>query len=178
MIKRREKTKREHVHLGIEIFEKRFQARDFNGHLLAEFTSSAVKTSRYYTPKKLDAVVQPKRLILIKIHRFWSCRPAFAPIYGNQYSSQQSNQPWSNAGSQFHSMAAGNNASSGSAPINKRGGSDGDVALANNIRKEKRQYKKRKHKTQRDKPPYPTPGKFCILRLGAKTFAHIWMVCF
>lgn len=49
MIKRREKTKREHVHLGVEIFEKRFQSRDFNGHLLAEFTSSAVKSSRYYT---------------------------------------------------------------------------------------------------------------------------------
>lgn len=49
MIKRREKTKREHVHLGIEIFEKRYQARDFNGHILAEFTSSAVKSSRYYT---------------------------------------------------------------------------------------------------------------------------------
>lgn len=49
MIKRREKTKREHVHLGIEIFEKRYQARDFNGHLVAEFTTSAVKSSRYYT---------------------------------------------------------------------------------------------------------------------------------
>lgn len=49
MIKRREKTKRENVHLGVEIFEKRYQARDFNGHILAEFTSSAVKSSRYHT---------------------------------------------------------------------------------------------------------------------------------
>lgn len=48
MIKRREKTKREHVHLGIEIFEKRYQARDFNGHLVAEFTNTAVKSSRYF----------------------------------------------------------------------------------------------------------------------------------
>lgn len=47
LIKRREKTKREHVHLGIEIFEKRFQAKDYNGHLLAEFTNSTVKSSRY-----------------------------------------------------------------------------------------------------------------------------------
>lgn len=47
MIKRREKTKREHVHLGIEIFEKRYQAKDFNGYLLAEYTNNAVKTSRY-----------------------------------------------------------------------------------------------------------------------------------
>lgn len=46
MIKRREKTKREHVHLGIEIFEKRYQAKDFNGYLLAEYTNNAVKSSR------------------------------------------------------------------------------------------------------------------------------------
>lgn len=47
MIKRREKTKREHVHLGIEIFEKRYQAKDFNGYLLAEYTNNAVKNSRF-----------------------------------------------------------------------------------------------------------------------------------
>lgn len=47
MIKRREKTKREHVHLGIEIFEKRYQAKDFNGFLLAEYTNNAIKTSRF-----------------------------------------------------------------------------------------------------------------------------------
>lgn len=154
MIKRREKTKRENVHLGVEIFEKRYQARDFNGHILAEFTSSAVKSSRYYTFIPLWI----KSILIIWNPRFssWSRRPAFAPIYGNQYSSQQSS--WTNASSQYHSLAAGNNASSGSAQINKRGGSDGDTVLANNVRKEKRQYKKRKHKNQRDKPPYPTPG--------------------
>lgn len=80
----------------------------------------------------------------------FSRRPAFAPIYGNQYSSQ-ANQSWANAGSQY--VSAGN-----AGAINKRGLSDSDAALANNIRKEKRQYKKRKHKNQRDKPPYPTPG--------------------
>lgn len=47
MIKRREKTKREDVHLGIEIFEKRYQAKDFNGQLLAEYSNVAVKSSRY-----------------------------------------------------------------------------------------------------------------------------------
>lgn len=89
-------------------------------------------------------------------------RPAFAPLYGNQYSSQQSNQTWSNSGSQYHSIASGNNASSGltTATINKRGNADIDSNLANNNRKEKRQYKKRKHKNQRDKPPYSTPGHF------------------
>lgn len=47
MIKRREKTKREDLHLGIEIFEKRYQAKDFNGQLLAEFSNIAVKNARY-----------------------------------------------------------------------------------------------------------------------------------
>lgn len=47
MVKRREKSKREQLHLGIEIFEKRYQNRDFTGHLLAEFTSNIAKQSRY-----------------------------------------------------------------------------------------------------------------------------------
>ena len=47
MIKRREKTKREDLHLGIEIFEKRYQSKDFNGQMLAEYTNMAVKSSRY-----------------------------------------------------------------------------------------------------------------------------------
>lgn len=113
----------------------------------------------------------------------WSRRPAFAPIYANQYSSQQSNQAWTNAGSQYHSLAVGNNASSGSAQINKRGGSDGDAALANNIRKEKRQYKKRKHKNQRDKPPYPTPGNLNTIIHSANkhrriSFANLFVFFF
>lgn len=49
LIKRREKTKREHVHLGIEIFEKRYQAKDFNGYLLNEYQNNAVKNSRFAT---------------------------------------------------------------------------------------------------------------------------------
>lgn len=40
--------------------------------------------------------------------------------------------------------------------INKHGNSDIDGGLHNNNRKEKRQYKKRKHKNQREKQ---TPGK-------------------
>lgn len=46
MIKRREKIKREQLHLSIEIYEKRYQAQDFNGQMLAEFTSNATKASR------------------------------------------------------------------------------------------------------------------------------------
>lgn len=47
LIKRREKTKREQLHLSIEVFEKRYQTKDFTGQLLNEYTSSAVKTTRY-----------------------------------------------------------------------------------------------------------------------------------
>lgn len=44
MVKRREKTKREQLHLTIEIFEKRYQAGDFSGQILAEV--SAIKHPR------------------------------------------------------------------------------------------------------------------------------------
>lgn len=47
MIKRREKAKREQMHLGIEIFEKRYQASDFSGQLISEFTTNVSKSTRY-----------------------------------------------------------------------------------------------------------------------------------
>ncbi|KAF7411509.1 hypothetical protein HZH66_000405 [Vespula vulgaris] len=87
MVKRREKTKREHLHLTIEVYEKRYQAQDFNGQILAEV--SALKTPR----------------------------PAFTPLFTNQFGVHQN---WANK------------------VCNK------DEVVA---RKEKRQYKKRKHKT-------------------------------
>ncbi|CAH0550063.1 unnamed protein product [Brassicogethes aeneus] len=62
LVKRREKIKREHVHLTIEVFEKRYQAKDFSGAIMAE--ASAIKSSR----------------------------PAFTPIFHNNYP----NQSWSN----------------------------------------------------------------------------------
>jgi enhancer of polycomb-like protein len=43
MVKRREKTKREELQLCIEIYEKRYQAKDFSGQLFAEYTSAATK---------------------------------------------------------------------------------------------------------------------------------------
>ncbi|KAG8292954.1 Glycosyltransferase 64 protein C4 [Homalodisca vitripennis] len=55
LVKRRENSKRELLHLTVEIFEKRFQAQDFSGQLLAEV--SAMKASR----------------------------PAFAPLFTNQF---------------------------------------------------------------------------------------------
>lgn len=47
MVKRREKTKREELQLSIEIYEKRYQAKDYSGQLLAEYTSAATKL-RYF----------------------------------------------------------------------------------------------------------------------------------
>lgn len=86
LVKKREKMKREHCHLTVDIFEKRFQARDFSGAIYAEAAAQRAGS-----------------------------RPAFTPIFHNHYT----NQPWSNKA------------------ILK------DEAVT---RKEKRQYKKRKHK--------------------------------
>ncbi|KAF5304769.1 hypothetical protein FQA39_LY09546 [Lamprigera yunnana] len=85
LIKKREKMKREFVHLTVEVFEKRYQAKDFSGSIVSEL--SAIKSSR----------------------------PAFTPIFHNHY-----NQGWSTKS-----------------------------ILKDEIipRKEKRQYKKRKHKS-------------------------------
>jgi enhancer of polycomb-like protein len=82
MVKRREKSKRELLHLSIEVFEKRYQAGDFSGHIVAEALSQ-----------------RPSR-------------PAFTPLF----------QP------------------------NHLGWSKDDPLLASASRKEKRHYKKRRHK--------------------------------
>ncbi|XP_055614263.1 uncharacterized protein LOC129760633 [Uranotaenia lowii] len=122
MIKRREKMKREQLHLTIEVYEKRYHAQDFNGQMLAEFTSNATKASR----------------------------PAFAPIYSNQYSAHHASGSvpgvagvsglgsyGSGSSSQYHGVSGSN----------KR---DAE-AMGGSSRKEKRQYKKRKHKIQKDR---------------------------
>lgn len=62
LVKRREKTKREYVHLTVEVFEKRFQARDFSGAIISEL--SALKATR----------------------------PAFTPIFQNHYNPPWSNK--------------------------------------------------------------------------------------
>ncbi|EAL39667.3 AGAP008026-PA, partial [Anopheles gambiae str. PEST] len=119
MIKRREKLKREQLHLSIEIYEKRYQAQDFHGHLLSEFTSNATRVSR----------------------------PAFAPIYSNQYAplagGQGVNAVGTGAGSYASSSQYGG--AGGSSGTNKRD----NESLSS--RKEKRQYKKRKQKLQKDR---------------------------
>lgn len=87
MVKKREKTKREHLHLSIEIFEKRYQARDFSGSIVNEL-SSTYKTSRsvYETPEG------SLKKSFNKINKNNNHRPAFAPLYTNQYSHHSSMQ--------------------------------------------------------------------------------------
>lgn len=155
MIKKREKTKREHVHLGIEIFEKRFQAKDFNGFLLAEYTNNAIKSSRCVSPGQCNRICvvgncSGAQLTFACFGVFalsFECRSAFAPLYGNQFAGPQSSQYWSNSSAHYH----GGNATGMQTIINKHGNSDIDGGLHNSNRKEKRQYKKRKHKNQREK---------------------------
>lgn len=48
LVKRREKIKREYVHLTVEVFEKRYQAKDFSGAIMSELS---LKSSRpAFTP--------------------------------------------------------------------------------------------------------------------------------
>ncbi|XP_050078959.1 uncharacterized protein LOC126565792 [Anopheles maculipalpis] len=128
MIKRREKLKREQLHLSIEIYEKRYQAQDFHGHLLSEFASNATRVTR----------------------------PAFAPIYTNQYTplagqggvGQGVNAVGSVGGAYLNSGGSSSQYEphgTGSGGTNKRD----NESLSS--RKEKRQYKKRKLKMQKDR---------------------------
>ncbi|XP_036331591.1 uncharacterized protein LOC118743166 [Rhagoletis pomonella] len=155
MVKRREKTKREQLHLSIEIFEKRYQLRDFSGALFSELSSS-LKNSR----------------------------PAFAPLYTNQYSHHASATGTTptgvvSAGAGTHAAGVGSVLGPGGLLTSTAGansvaaGSGGHLYASasqylnpssltidaintgasggSGNRKEKRQYKKRKHKLPRDK---------------------------
>lgn len=56
MVKRREKMKKEDLQLSIEIYEKRYQAKDFTGQLLQEYTAATTK-SRYLINFKCDKLI-------------------------------------------------------------------------------------------------------------------------
>ncbi|XP_023303869.2 uncharacterized protein LOC111685819 isoform X3 [Lucilia cuprina] len=122
MVKRREKTKREQLHLSIEIFEKRVQLKDFSGALLSEL-SATLKNAR----------------------------PAFAPLYANQYSHHSSSSgatPTAVVPSVASSAGGLNNVMGTTNLLTPGSAADG---INSGSRKEKRQYKKRKHKVPRDK---------------------------
>ena len=46
MIKKREKFKREVVHFGIEVYEKRYQLSDYSGHVINELTAQVKQQPR------------------------------------------------------------------------------------------------------------------------------------
>uniref|UniRef100_A0A1B0G767 Enhancer of polycomb-like protein n=1 Tax=Glossina morsitans morsitans TaxID=37546 RepID=A0A1B0G767_GLOMM len=151
MVKRREKTKREQLHLSIEIFEKRVQLKDFSGALLSELSATLKNT-----------------------------RPAFAPLYANQYShhhhsSSSGGTPTavvpgasSSAAGLCNVMGSSGGLLTSVSNVSVGGGGGASHlyssasqylnsaniamdALNTGSRKEKRQYKKRKHKIPRDK---------------------------
>lgn len=141
MVKRREKTKREELQLSIEIYEKRYQAKDFSGQLMAEYTSAATKL-RY-------SLINPFLTLQLTILVLF--RPAFAPLYSNQYHHQhlsslasQHNQ-WNSSSQNYSNLHINHHLQN-----NKR---DFDGLSTSSSRKEKRQYKKRKHKAPREVKP-------------------------
>lgn len=132
--------KKDELQMSIEIYEKRYQAKDFSGQLLAEYTATTTK-SRYMF-NKFDSCS-----IVINLYPSLS-RPAFAPLYSNQYYHHNSssnlisqNNQW-NSSQNYASMHLNHHHIQ-----NKR---DFDGMSTSSSRKEKRQYKKRKHKTQRE----------------------------
>lgn len=94
LVKRREKMKREYVHLTVEVFEKRYLSKDFSGSIVAEAAATKSTQQQQQT------------------------RPAFTQIFHNHYTNHH--QQWSNK-----------------------------ATLKDEVipRREKRQYKKRKHKS-------------------------------
>lgn len=142
MVKRREKTKREELQLSIEIYEKRYQSKDFSGQLMAEYTSAATKL-RYVN-------CYESRSTNIDFSTF--SRPAFAPLYSNQYHHQHSSNLSSSQHNQWNSSSQNysNLHNHHHLQNNKR---DFDGLSTSSSRKEKRQYKKRKHKAPREVKP-------------------------
>lgn len=116
LVKRREKTKRELLHLTIEVYEKRYQAKDFSGSMLAEVSTKP------------------------------SSRLAFTQLFPNHYS----NQSWANK-----------------------------AIIKDEIvpRKEKRQYKKRKHKNSSHGRIPIIPGQFVEINIFGEIFIRVFFVC-
>ncbi|XP_071501597.1 enhancer of polycomb homolog 1-like [Diadema antillarum] len=87
MVKRREKSKRESLHLTIEIFEKRYQMDDFSGSILSEceelskkqpsFTIPAIPNGNQYSTwgTKEETLVKKKREYKKRKHKTSSDKP-------------------------------------------------------------------------------------------------------
>ncbi|KAF8778161.1 enhancer of polycomb homolog 1-like [Argiope bruennichi] len=60
LVKRREKTKRELLHLTVEIMEKRYQAQDFSGQLLAEVSAIKHQRQSFIPVNSSQVVIKPE----------------------------------------------------------------------------------------------------------------------
>ncbi|XP_026150614.1 enhancer of polycomb homolog 2 [Mastacembelus armatus] len=69
MIKRREKSKRELLHLTLEVVEKRFQMGDYGGDILREVSLPLVEKPGYSTPVTLNNGNRYKSDVKIKMQR-------------------------------------------------------------------------------------------------------------
>lgn len=153
MIKRREKSKRAQLLLTIEIFEKRYAARDFNGQLVQDVVNSMARSLRY-APKFCFVFFKPNLHFCFDFFR-----PACAPLHSNQYQhsplSSSNLAVWGNSasGTTSNSHHLYNSSSQYHSPSQKVGHHSTTIrdADGNIIRKEKRQYRKRKHKLQKEK---------------------------
>uniref|UniRef100_A0A8C2DVY4 Enhancer of polycomb homolog n=1 Tax=Cyprinus carpio TaxID=7962 RepID=A0A8C2DVY4_CYPCA len=68
MIKKREKSKRELLHLTLEVFEKRYQIGDFSGEILTEVTVPLAEKTIYPAPISLPFSSRHKAESKIKSH--------------------------------------------------------------------------------------------------------------
>lgn len=127
LVKRREKTKREVVLLTLEVVEKRFAARDFSGAVAAEAAAAAC------------AQLMRQRTVATG-----GARPAFQPLFHNHHHYAQQQQHMG----QYGGVQAGGSGQQG-VYADGRIISGGNKAILKDeviCRKERRQYKKRKHK--------------------------------
>ncbi|XP_056321297.1 enhancer of polycomb homolog 2 [Danio aesculapii] len=69
MIKKREKSKRELLHLTLEVFEKRYQIGDFSGEILSEVTVPLAEKTVYPAPISLPISSRHKTENKIKSHK-------------------------------------------------------------------------------------------------------------
>lgn len=69
MIKKREKSKRELLHLTLEVFEKRYQIGDFSGEVLNEVTVPLAEKTIYPSPISLPISSRHKAESKIKLHK-------------------------------------------------------------------------------------------------------------
>uniref|UniRef100_A0A8C1K6J6 Enhancer of polycomb homolog n=1 Tax=Cyprinus carpio TaxID=7962 RepID=A0A8C1K6J6_CYPCA len=70
MIKKREKSKRELLHLTLEVFEKRYQIGDFSGEILTEVTVPLAEKTIYPAPISLPFSSRHKAESKIKVRKY------------------------------------------------------------------------------------------------------------